>query len=333
MLFYVVLEDCILYDNDMSRFPEWLHLRLTYKCIRNCIYCHSKYVPKILYNKYQKNSSELTFSQLQRLVSELKGTKSYLDIYGGEPFLHPNIWDFLRLCVENQIVFSVTTKKAFSKSEVSRLSKIGVKKICVSIDSAIPSKADYLAGTEGFFNSMISSITHLIESNIEVHVQSLICNYTIVELDQLFSMMLNLGVTSLRLADFQPASHSIVNSYQDDVLKYRDQLELSDYNRRILGDFVKNYSNPEMELIESFFTGEASGVPSPCPIKDEHLYLHPDGKAYICNMFVEFIVGDFMTHSVEEIWNSEAMQTLRNPPRSVFEGTECFEWIGVQALD
>lgn len=313
-------------NEDSMKFPKSLQWDFTQRCTRSCIYCHKKYLPRILNNGNDSAmTEEISIQLIEKIVKEIATRNTLLDITGGEPFLNKHIWELLSLCVNEGVKFAVITKKTFSEKDVVRLKNIGVNKITVSIDSPIADKADFLVGDDGFFAGMLSSIKTLKEYGIQVNVKSLICNYTINDFSELIELLDDQGVETVVLQDFMPGSFSISTKYVENIRHYTDILSLSDDNRSSLKNLVNGLPNRRIRVINSIADPDKLWEPTPCPIKVDRLFLRPDGKVFICGLMHEFVVGNIKEQSIAEIWNSEAMQTLKNPPRSLFEGTNCYD--------
>jgi MoaA/NifB/PqqE/SkfB family radical SAM enzyme len=219
-------------DKAVCKAPKWLHWDFTHRCNMRCIYCHKKFLPSILNDSVEcAESEELSVHKIRELVSEIAEHDTLLDVTGGEPFLNRHIWDLIETSVQEKVRFEIITKKTFSKSEVIKLYDLGCRKLTVSIDSPLPEKADFLVGRDGFFDRMTRSIRLLCNQGIQVFVKSLVCNYTIADFFELITLLDELGVSSVRLQEFNPASYSMTTKYLNEIMKYEDLLTLTDENR------------------------------------------------------------------------------------------------------
>lgn len=311
---------------DLVESPSRLHWDFTHRCNLRCKYCHKKSIPLILYESANSAlKEEVSIRLIRNVVKELADMNTKLDITGGEPFLNKNIYELIQLSVSHNLEFDVITKRCFSEREVSRLKEIGLRKITVSIDSPVTEKADFLVGKDNFLSDMLNSLKYLNRAGIEVRVMSLICNYTIKEFDEFIKLLDDLGVKAVLLQEFNPANFSFSKKYNHEVLQYEDILSLSDYNRRLIKDLVHDLPQRKVEVRDLIKAPGSLAEPNPCFIKQGSLFLRPDGKAMLCGQLQEFVVGDIKEQSIAEIWNSEMLQTLMNPPRSLFKGTDCHD--------
>ena len=110
------LEDCQRFDGvrDGSQAftgPEHVVIDITNRCNNNCIACWTR--SPLLGDKGPDNAwhrQQLSRDVVLRLVNDLAGmgTKIIRFTGGGEPFLHPDIFDFIAAVKSHKIYCAVT---------------------------------------------------------------------------------------------------------------------------------------------------------------------------------------------------------------------------------
>ncbi len=110
----------------------------------------------------------------EAIDSMKEGGVDAIYISGGEPLLHPHIYDIVRHAKDNDIYLSVGTNGyGLRDKEARELAKAGVDKVYVSIDHYEREKHDYLRSGEAFENA-INAVRYLKNYGIPVRVDAII---------------------------------------------------------------------------------------------------------------------------------------------------------------
>ncbi|MCX7724886.1 MAG: radical SAM/SPASM family putative metalloenzyme maturase [Thermodesulfovibrio sp.] len=193
----------------MIKFPEKLSVEITTKCNLHCEIC-----PKQSPN-YNHPDEEMDFETFSRLKSLFPYIKSLVFSGIGEPLLHPDIERFIALASaympKNALVGLQTNGVLLTDDKLKRLTKAGLNKICVSIDSLTPVKGlhepEYGKKALEVIYRAKSNGTGRLQSGIEIVI-------TTENLDQIISTVretLKYGVDFIILSHLIPYSPTVLN--------------------------------------------------------------------------------------------------------------------------
>jgi uncharacterized protein len=134
--------------------PEVLYLNLTYRCDSRCLFCAADV-------KYKEKPQNISLSALARLVGE----KRYLriDLSGGEPTLHPDIIEIVRLCRAHAGEVAVLThgRRLRDRGFTEKLLAAGVDLIVIPLYGAEASQHDYVSQVKGSFQQTLRGLENL----------------------------------------------------------------------------------------------------------------------------------------------------------------------------
>lgn len=110
----------------MKKFKK-IYVEITNICNLSCSFC----------SKVEKPKRSMTIEEFTHILSEIKPYTDNIYLHvKGEPLLHPNIYDFLRIAEDYNINVNLTTNGVLFPSKVECLSKYKVlKKINFSLHS------------------------------------------------------------------------------------------------------------------------------------------------------------------------------------------------------
>lgn len=174
-----------------------LSINLTAHCNLDCIYCETHQLDI---------SKEINAQRLLTIVQEIvsQGIQK-VNIYGGEPFLRPIIWNILSYLGAVDVDIVVGTNGVFASQldrEQLELLDATVSKLCVSLDSADPKIEDQISGREGAFVLKTKGLKKLAQLNrTHLAVTTVISRLNYEKLARLIPFCKDLGVSSIH---FQP---------------------------------------------------------------------------------------------------------------------------------
>lgn len=111
---------------NVARFKR-IYIEITSSCNLNCSFCQDTLrTPKFM-----------SVQEFQQVLSEVSAYTNYIYLHvKGEPLLHPQFGDILRLCRECRITVNVTTNGTLLKSRLPELLAYPVHQINLSVHSA-----------------------------------------------------------------------------------------------------------------------------------------------------------------------------------------------------
>ena len=316
--------------------PSTITLMVNNICMTDCIYCYQ--------DKSKKVGCGIPLERMLELIREAHTLNvNSIDVIGGEFFLYPYWREVLSELRKYGYNPYLSTKIPLTKEDIQYLEDLKIHDIQVSLDSLIE---DHLISSikvkEGYAEAMLDSIKNLDNHGIPVLVHSVLTRYneSIEDMRSLHSALKeikNLKVWHVVKGDASlyprvPYSEiEISPEALNNIVEYLDSIREESYMtiktpEKILtappaenrtfddnvssDDIVRSDDNMEERFknaAQEFFSRSfCSGLFS-------SLYVLPDGNVTMCEQLYwnkDFIIGNVLTQSIEEIWNSEKANSL-----------------------
>jgi len=121
---------------------SWAIVEITERCNFNCKWC---------YLTGNASRKEMSWGQLSKMINILADNGvSQITLSGGEPTLHPNLEDAIRLAKSRGMAIHLNTNAfLLNREKLERLKKLGVTQVETNIDSMLPEKHDWIRGVKG----------------------------------------------------------------------------------------------------------------------------------------------------------------------------------------
>lgn len=135
-----------------------LRVSLTNRCNLRCIYCHNE--------GEQDSGSEITvgeMAQIARICAKYGVDK--VKFSGGEPLLRRDFEEILRALPPMRDV-SVTTNGTLLAARARSLKESGLNRVNVSLDSLNRDRFDFIVGSPGHFDKVLTGIEAAISANL-----------------------------------------------------------------------------------------------------------------------------------------------------------------------
>lgn len=143
--------------------PLSVMVNITGKCNLRCEFCEKGAAPVRSSGEQAVKPAELEFENIKKLVDLADRFDCPLFFGGGEPFLHPQIWEVLEYSrTLNRRVSIVTNGTCFDNLTDEQFNLLGetISIMSVSIDSADPGEHDRIRGQRGTFDKIMRFIRH-----------------------------------------------------------------------------------------------------------------------------------------------------------------------------
>ncbi|OGC14289.1 hypothetical protein A2526_04675 [candidate division WOR-1 bacterium RIFOXYD2_FULL_36_8] len=118
---------------------------ITARCNNNCLYCYN-----VWKEEHNYDQRELSFDKTKELFDKLFDdiSPSGITIAGGEPLLHPNIFDVVLLLSKKTRVGIATNGLLLDEEKISKLIENGVIYFEISLPTLNPGTYKHLCGSE-----------------------------------------------------------------------------------------------------------------------------------------------------------------------------------------
>ena len=197
-------------------YPYSLTTEPTNRCNLNCLECPTG-------NKTSPREQGIIQTDLyKKILDEAKEFAIYQMIYfQGEPFLHPNVFELIKIANQNKIYTCTSTNGHFLTSEnCQKIIQSGLKKLIISVDGTDQTSYEkYRVG--GNLAKVIDGIETLVlekrnknSSYPKVHLQFLVFQHNEHQIQQIKNLAEKLAVDKLilksaQIEDFKQNSHLI----------------------------------------------------------------------------------------------------------------------------
>lgn len=332
--------------------PEHVVLDITNACDNTCVGCWTK--SPLLKDKRPDASwhkQQLKFDSLKKLIDDLAllGTKRIRFTGGGEPLLHPNIFELIEYVKSKNIICALTTN-AFSLNEtkVQRLVDAGLDDLAVSLWAG--SADTYVAGHPGKtcddFDRIVKNLEFLRDINQNKKVNVTLCNVIsvvnyldIVSMFDLAQKVKASGIYFTLVDVIGGATESLLlNEVQrNELLKQLDIIksknDLLPVEQRIFLDNFEGFSErlKDKEGVSSGEYDKSTIDDIPCYIGWLFARITADGQVSPCCRGVDKPMGNIEEKTFLEIWKSDKYSEFRSKAKNLsksdyyFKDFQCYK--------
>lgn len=144
-----------------------IHLDITHRCNENCIHC--------LVNKDNKESNINQINDTIQQAAEYGFTT--ISFSGGEPFLHPDIWNILEYSKEYGFYFTLFTNGInLTDNDYDKIASLYPEKVRISLYSMDENIHDRITNLKGSFEKTMKTIHSLKDRSVRLYINSPIMN-------------------------------------------------------------------------------------------------------------------------------------------------------------
>ena len=281
--------------------PEKLTLMIIRKCNLRCRFCD---IPGV-------NKSEMILSRESsfKAISAAKkiGVK-WLVLTGGEPFLHPNLFEIINFAYSKDIKVAVTTNGLFIKQYLGEIKKSNIDCISVSIDGKEQTH-DFLRGFPSAYKIAMEGIESLINNKVNTFINFVITNRNIHELNDMHNIFSKMGVKRvfflpvINKPEFFPSSPEERFIYMAFIKRLKRIKYISDVEYKYLKNIMnaclckKNIRTRCLGLNAEFGV-DVNGDISPCCIWENRKNELND-------------LGNILNEDIEDLWYSRRFYEAR----------------------
>jgi radical SAM protein with 4Fe4S-binding SPASM domain len=300
--------------------PISLVLMPTFKCATRCIYCYANKRP-ISEKEYLPDRR---YKELLKEIIDLN--LPLVNFTGGDLFMHPHIFEYIEMLAKADIDIDISTKVPLNKDQISKFVDTGIKSIQISIDAPNADIADFMVQTPGWFNKITKTISNLLEAGISVRTHSIMTPYNIGYAEETALFLYSLGIRWMKFSNYNRSIYHHSDSFfvhKEEAEKF--QSNLKDIRSKcpdalIIYNLEKDYSEKSIDERKEKWPLTS------CSAFMDSMAICPDGTCIPCEQFLqceEYILGNVLHKSIQEIWNSDPINTL--PPKHLYNETVCHE--------
>jgi radical SAM protein with 4Fe4S-binding SPASM domain len=288
--------------------PVYFSLELTPACNNRCPGCGNVFVHQ---------PAALSADAWGRILDMLRPHVRTLKFTGGEPTLHPEFAEIIRLTDGLGIPFTVFTNARWRHPEriITLLTSVQhLGGLLVSLHGADAPTYEAFSGVCGSFAEACENIRRATANGLRVHTSTVLNAYNIHQLEQIVEFSRSLGSKRVVFNRFLGRSDSSYQPTRFDLKQAIQQIEhlCQIYPARKDGSFGVRYGNC---IPQCFAESSSSG----CWAGVAYCTIDPWGCLRPCN-HSPTIIGNLFEHPLEMLWHSEAMQRWRSlTPQACFD--------------
>lgn len=289
---------------------------ITDACDQRCKHCY------IFSEDSCKQIDMMSLEQMQEVLANCEefckeyNRSPYFYITGGDPILHPNFWDLLRLLKEKEIPFTILGNPFHLSDKICKqLKEHGCDKYQLSLDG-LRETHDWFR-KPGSFDTTLEKISCIKNAGIKAVIMTTVSGTNIKEIPEIIDTVVKNKADIFAFARYCPTSE------EKDVgmspLEYRELLRICDskfkyyeeqgcetyFNKKDHLWTLYEYENETFQIPENAVDGMIYGG---CNCGNCHMTILATGDIYACRRVQNSKVGNVFDNRLADIWICEMEQ-------------------------
>ncbi|MGA1841541.1 MAG: radical SAM protein [bacterium] len=304
---------CNISKDEISYPLRSIYFYPTESCNLRCIHCWLR--PSFTTNEksYQvQNQENISVEIMEQVVKDvLPLGLSSIKFTGGEPFLNPDIFEYLDRFSQYDLLFGFETNGTLlTKKMVKKLKRYNITLFAVSLDGSVSYIHERIRGVKGSFDRTLNGIQLLIENKIYPQIIFCLQKINANDLENTLRLAYELKVKSFEINPLILLGGESLKNQGCEALPLE---ELLDLERRIEGEFVSLY--PDM-LIDLYLPPALKGIKdiskhSLCKCNILNICgILSNGDVSICGIGKRkksLIIGNVKEKGIAAIWKEGAL--------------------------
>lgn len=285
---------------------------ITGKCNCDCRHCY------MATRDWEDISSDELGSVIQQLADM---NVSAVSLTGGEPLVHPRLFEILQGLDEAEIKIEgiFTNATLLLPETLARIEAVQAIPFFVSLNGPRDVPHDSFMGRDGGYAVTIDNLRQAIRSGVSIFANTILSAMAGADQDivDFYRLMIDLGIRRWRVS--VPFLEGNWRQHHE-ALSLSLEQELQAY-RRILELWLADGRPLELELGHVFRYINGRRVCRDYAVHDyacdyfrERMVIMPNGEVVPCSLLINppFVFGDLKTQSLEEIWESPPMRRCKD---------------------
>jgi len=248
-------------------------------------------------------------------------------ITGGEPLMHPEIHELLRIVKEGNIDLTVETNGVLCTSELAEeIALCKGSSVSVSLDGADAETHEWVRGISGCFEAAIEGIRNLVNAGIKPQIILTVMRHNKSQIEPLVHLAETLEAESVKFNLVQPTGRGEKLNDCGETLSLEELLELGQWINNTLSGSTKlriHYDvPPAFRPMSSMFGKKGDGC-SKCGIL-KIIGVLANGNYALCGIgehIPELVFGHASKDRLDDVWKkNKVLCELRDGIPSRLEG-------------
>ncbi|MBU7048093.1 MAG: radical SAM protein [Theionarchaea archaeon] len=290
------------------KYPLHIDFEITSNCNQRCMFCEAR-IGKVSPRK------DMNTEEIKSVLSKFADIGIYsVFLTGGEPTSRKDLPTIIKHCYDIGIIPSLSTNGTLLTEEFCEsIKNAGLDCIQVSIEGPNAEVHDRVTGVKGHFDKLMKNLNNLRKADLLLEVASATTVHNFRYFPEMYDLCKKIGAITyrtLRLMVFDQDGIDLMAPL-DELLDIAYEVEnkyIYDENPMNIRIFKgMGFKSKEMHMI----TDPQSFV---CYAGKQNLGLLSDGTVLPCCLLGgdEFVLGNALERDLEEILQSEKLETMRN---------------------
>ncbi|WP_405657906.1 cytosylglucuronate decarboxylase [Streptomyces sp. NBC_00079] len=259
--------------NQVKDRQKYLFIRILEACNADCFMCEFA---------LSRDTYRFTPEAFEELLPQAeKAGVRVIRFTGGEPLMHRDIIELVRMGTRYGMLMSLITNGLHLPRRIEELAAAGLAQIVVSLDGGSAATHDLYRRSPGTFDAAVRGLRRAIELGIVTRVNTVVGPHNYTEMPQLQRVLIDLDVHQWELSALK-LSRSITYDDRENVLAVCEPLYGQDSHLVPLGKrFYGDTGHEQDAFFEHSLPPRASGPV--CRVTEDVIYLDPkNGSAFPC---------------------------------------------------
>lgn len=298
----------------------------TLTCNAHCKHCGSSAEKKQYEDELTTEEIKNAFKQI---ANDMNANEILINVTGGEPLVRKDLCEVMEYAT-NELGFHwgmTTNGILLNDKNIEKLKKANMETISISVDG-LQETHDEFRGVPGSYEKIMENIKKLKQANFVKHLQvtTVFHKKNINQLDELYEIMLGLGLDSWRLISMDPIGRA----------KENEELLLNAEELRKLLDFIKA-KNKKKKLMLLYGCPGFLGLKYEKEVRRGYFYCRTgisvasilyNGDLYVCPnvpRIKSLVQGNIREDNFKDVWDNKYKE-FRNKERTKCEECAECEW-------
>ena len=290
----------------------------TINCNLRCPMCDRTHKNDYKKHRNEQLATELAISFLESL--ENMGVKHTLLIGGGEPLMHPDIDQYIRVLSRNSIYVHLWTNGTLISEDNACFLAHNCNMITISLDSPFDETNDILRGIPGATKKIINGLKLLRRENrgLYLRIHCVLTALNIAHLNDFLPLINEFEINEVGGGIVNPLPFVPRNFMIQDHKKVEFDAKIQEFS-----DLVRNEGVALAGCFNQISKKRIEGITAQFPVPEKILphntclglwsqaSIRPNGDVSVCCFSYKPILGNLHELSFPEIWNSARAASLR----------------------
>jgi len=287
----------------MFDYPSFIQLNLTNKCNLKCKHCSNE--------SGSPYPNELDDNEIFDLLEYFLSKQIVCITFGGgEPLLHPRIFDFIEYSIKRKARITLLSNGVLINEKTAiKLVDMGVSRIRISLDGSTPEINDFIR-SPGSFNGATQALTNLNNAGIkDLAVMTSVNSFNISDIENIILLLIKLGIKDIKLIPTISTGRA-KTGFNDYILKGNFIKQLITKKDELIDKYKKYiYISIDSPLEAILHTNNAEKLEKcgPCIIGQVFLGIKANGDIFSCPMLDSVVIGNIKKDKIEQVWRDSTI--------------------------